>query len=164
MLFCKVKRLTDEVTGRAGEVLRFGLGARNWLLNQVDRASECVSWTPPEGGRSPSEIIEHVTSVLLIACSTIAEELGIDLNLEEVESDGEPTEVLKDTVRSAYDAFKELCGKLDDQMLDKVLTLPPPFALREGSVETVMRVIGGYHAVHHAGQLSTHIRRSRKTQ
>ncbi|MFQ5833808.1 MAG: DinB family protein [Candidatus Thorarchaeota archaeon] len=156
--------MAEKVTGRAGEVLRFGLGARNWLLNQVDRASECVSWTPPEGGRSPSEIVEHVTSVLLIACSMVAEELAIDLNIEEVESEGEPTEVLKDTVRSAYDAFNELCGKLDNQMLDKVMTLPPPFAFREGSVETVMRVIGGYHAVHHAGQLATHIRRSTKTQ
>ncbi|MFW9799830.1 MAG: DinB family protein [Candidatus Thorarchaeota archaeon] len=156
--------MTEKVTGRAGEILRFGLGARNWMLNQVDRASECVSWTPPEGGRSPSEIVEHVTSVLLIACSMVAEELGIDLNIKEVESKGEPTEVLKDTVRSAYDAFKDLCGKLDDQMLDKVMALPPPFALREGPVETVLRVISGYHTVHHAGQLSTHVRRARNTQ
>jgi len=91
-----------------------------------------------------------------------AEHLGVDLALQETGIDGDEADVRRGQIRSAYEAFKDLCGKLDDKMLEENMTLPPPARLREGSVETVLRIMAGYHVVHHAGQIVMLLKRAKR--
>ncbi|MHA2379266.1 MAG: DinB family protein [Candidatus Thorarchaeota archaeon] len=154
--------MTQKAKGRVGELLRFGLGARNWLLTQMENPGEHFSWTPPEGGRSAAEIAEHVTSVVELVCSMIAERLEIDLVLQETDTNGERADVMRGQIQLAYEAFKDLCAKLDDKMLDETMTLPPPARVREGFVETVLRITAGYHVVHHAGQIVMLLKRAKR--
>ena len=156
--------MTPKVKGRTGELLRFGLGARNWLLGQMENPGEHFSWVPPEGGKSAAEIAKHVASTVEIFCAMIAEQLSVEITLHEAETDGKVDDVAREQVRSAYEGFKDLCGKLDDKMLEETVKLPPQTGFREGPVETVLRVIAGFHAVHHAGQIVMLLKRAKRSQ
>ena len=153
--------MAERITGRAGEVLKFGLGARNWLLAQLDGTDEQFAWVPPEGGRSAKELVDHMTWVILTVCSHLSEILGIELTISDPQQvSGVKTQLVED-IQSAYNAYKTLCGRLNDELLDTETTLPPPARLREGTVETILRIMTGYHVVHHSGQLAVLLRRSK---
>ncbi len=156
--------MTQKAKGRTGELLRFGLGARNWLLGQMEYPDELFSWIPPEGGKSAAEIAEHVGSTLDILCAMIAEQLDVEFASHEAEVDGNLSDVARGQIHSAYEGFKDLCGNLDDKMLEETVTLPPQSGFREGPVETVLRVVAGYHAVHHSGQIATLLKRAKRNQ
>ncbi|MFX0045346.1 MAG: hypothetical protein ACFE8Z_05820, partial [Candidatus Hermodarchaeota archaeon] len=116
--------MAQKVKGRTAELLRFGLGARNWILGQMEDPDDHFSWTPPEGGKSAAEISEHVASTLEIFCAMIAEQLGAEIALHEAKADGNPNDVARGQIDSAYEGFKDLCGKLDDKKLEETVTLP----------------------------------------
>ena len=156
--------MTQKVKGRTGELLRFGLGARNWILGQMEDPGEHFSWTPPEGGKSAAEIAEHVASTVDLFCAMIADQLNVEIDLHEAETEGNQDEVARGQIRSAYEGFKDLCGKLDDKLLEETVTLPPQTGFREGPVETVLRVIAGFHAVHHAGQIVMLLKRAERSK
>ena len=154
--------MSERISGRAGEALKFGLGARNWLLGQMEGTDEQFTWVPPEGGRSAKELVDHITWVILTFCSHLSETMGIELEIVEPQSvDGVQAQLSED-VKSAYDTYKKFCGKLNDELLDTVTSLPPPSGIREGKVETVLRVMTGYHVIHHSGQISTLLRRAKE--
>jgi uncharacterized damage-inducible protein DinB len=154
--------MTERISGRAGEVLKFGLGARNWLLAQMEGTDEQFTWTPPEGGRSAKEIIDHITWVILAVCIQLSQTSGIELEMSNPQQVNGIQSQLSEDVQSAYNTFKKFCGKLNDEILDTVTTLPPPARLREGSVETILRIMTGYHVVHHSGQISVVLRRAKE--
>jgi uncharacterized damage-inducible protein DinB len=155
--------MTQKVKGKVGDLVRFGLGARNWLLAQMENPGEHFSWTPSEGGKSAAEIAEHVASVLEMFCAMVAEQLNIDLVLHEAESNGELEDIARGQIQSAYEGFKELCGKLDDSTLEEIVALPPQTGFKEGPVDNVLRVLAGYHAVHHAGQIAMLLKRAKRS-
>ncbi|TFG13208.1 DinB family protein [Candidatus Thorarchaeota archaeon] len=151
----------NHLVGLRGNLLRLGLGARNWLLSQLMDDITLLSWEPPDGGRSVSEILEHISWTVSIVCSKIADDYGIRLEEMDEPSDQSDYESFAFPINSAYDLFKQLCTKLDDSMMAERTTLPPPARLREGTVETILRVMGGFHTVHHAGQVALTLRRAK---
>jgi len=154
--------MVERISGRAGEVLKFGLGARNWLLAQMQGTDEQFTWVPPEGGRSAKEIVDHITWVILAVCIQLSQTSGIELEMINPQQVKGIQSQLSEDVRSAYNTYKEFCGKLNDEMLDTVTTLPPPARLQEGSFETILRIMAGYHVVHHSGQIAAVLKRAKK--
>jgi hypothetical protein len=128
-------------------------------LGGVGKVSE---WVPPEGGRSVADIVEHAMWVVTTVCLVIGEQLGIALTEPAPKAATDRESELRLVVGSAYAVFEELCRRMDDSMLDTVITLPPPARLREGSVDRVIRVMAGYHVIHHAGQVAMLSRRAGK--
>lgn len=153
--------VNQELTGKQGDLLRLGLGARNWLITQINGSDEELEWTPPQGGPSASEVVYHATIVLMLVCSEIANLLGITLAQQEEKDAKTVEERLKVHVRAVYLTFKELCTKLTDDNLDEEMNLPPPSLLKRGSLETILRIIAGYHVAHHAGQVAILLRMAR---
>ena len=154
--------MSDKTSGRIGEVLRFGLGARNWILAHMKGTSEQFTWAPPEGGRSAKEIVDHITWVIQAVCSELSNTLEVEFEMTEPEQVEDTVAQLVEDVNSAYGSFRKLCEQLTNEMLDTVTTLPPPARLREGSVETILRIMTGYHVVHHSGQLAVLLRRAKE--
>jgi uncharacterized damage-inducible protein DinB len=155
--------MSERISGRAGEILKFGLGARNWLLAQMEGSDKQFTWVPQEGGRSAKEIVDHITWVILAVCSQLSQTVGIELEMKDPQQVSGVQPQLSEDVRSAYNTYKEFCGKLNDEILDTVTTLPPPARLQEGSVETILRIMAGYHVVHHSGQLAAVLKRAKKS-
>ncbi|MHA2396769.1 MAG: DinB family protein [Candidatus Thorarchaeota archaeon] len=153
--------MSDRISGRAGEVLKFGLGARNWLLAQLEGTDEQFTWVPPEGGRSAKDLVDHIIVVILTICHQLSETMGIEIEMSEPEQIDGVADQLSEEVQSAYNTFKIFCGKLNDEILDTVTTLPPPARLRESSVETILRIMAHYHVVHHSGQIAALLRRAK---
>ena len=141
--------------------MRFGLGSRNWILAHMKGTDEQFTWTPPEGGRSAKDVVDHVTWVIQAVCQQLSNTLGVEFEISEPEQFEDPVAQLVEDVNSAYSSFRKLCEQLTDEMLDTVTTLPPPARLREGSVETILRIMTGYHVVHHSGQLAVLLRRAK---
>ncbi len=143
--------MDKKLTGRRGSLLRLGLAARNWLLSQLVEESNLMDWKISEDSRSANEIADHVAWALGAVCAHIAEELGI-----EIESTKQSTNEtgIEATIRHSYRIFKEMLYKMSEKSLDRWSTLPPPAKLREGSVETILRIVAGYHAIHHGGQIA----------
>jgi len=104
-----------------------------------------------------------VASVLEMFCAIIAEQLNVDFASHETEIDDKLEDVARGQIHSAYEGFKELCGTLDDSMLESIVVLPPQTGFREGPVDNVLRVIAGYHAVHHAGQIAMLLKRAKRS-
>lgn len=141
-----------RLDGIRADVLRFGLGARNWILSQIPEDVDIDSLPSPEKGRSAGEIMDHIVWVITAACGIIAEEAEIELGeLELRESTGSSH---KDEVYAAYDLFRTLCESISEEMLDVEINIPPPARVRRGTVERVLRIMAGYHVVHHAGQIA----------
>jgi uncharacterized damage-inducible protein DinB len=154
--------MKTALSGKQGDLLRLGLGARNWLITQINGTDEELEWTPSEGGPSASEVVYHATIVLMLVCSEIANLLGITIAQPE-EKDADTVESrLKVHVRSVYQAFRELCEQLTDENLDEEMNLPPPSLLKQGSLEIILRIIAGYHVTHHAGQVAILLRMARE--
>lgn len=153
--------MKTELSGKQGDLLRLGLGARNWLITQISGTDEELEWTPQEGGPSASEVVYHATIVLMLVMSEIANLLGVTLTQQE-EKDVDTIEGrLKVHVRAVYQTFRELCEKLTDENLDEEMNLPPPSLLKQGSLELILRIIAGYHVTHHAGQVAILLRMAR---
>ncbi|MFW9932944.1 MAG: DinB family protein [Candidatus Thorarchaeota archaeon] len=151
--------MEERLTGRRGELLRLGLAARNWLLSQMSDDDSLMNWKLSEDSRTANEIATHVAWAIGAVCAHLSEELGIQLDsLEQETNDGG----VESDIRQSYRLFKEILYKMADEMLDRWSTLPPPAKLREGSVETILRIIAGYHAFHHGGQIAYLIKRARK--
>lgn len=146
--------MTKRLEGRTGDLVRFCLASRNWLLVQMEGEYENFTRTPVEGGRSAEEVVVHVSWVIASICRYIADQLGIHIPDSSKPDAEEGVESLKAEVNSAYDDFAALCAQLDDVKLDTEMELPPPARLREGSVERILRIMAGYHVVHHAGQVA----------
>ncbi|MHA2066197.1 MAG: DinB family protein [Candidatus Thorarchaeota archaeon] len=154
--------MNQELSDKLSDLLRLGLGSRNWLITQIRGSDEELEWTPQEGGPSASEVVYHATIVLMLVCSEIANLLGITLTQQE-EKDVETVEGrLKVHVRAVYQTFRELCEQLTDENLDEEMNLPPPSLLKRGSLEIILRVIAGYHVAHHAGQVALLLRMARE--
>jgi hypothetical protein len=141
-------------TKESGELIRFGLGARNWLFAQLDGPDELYIWKPPGGGRSAEEILEHIAWVISAVCIQIAEDLGLTLVEPEITEERGLVARLKSEIGASYEMFTQLCQQIEGETLERVVHLPPPARLREGSIERVMRIMMGYHVVHHAGQIA----------
>jgi len=156
-----VIRMSVELPGRRGELLRFALGARAWFLAQMQGEGKHFEWHPPEGGRSAREIVEHAMWVVSVVCFQMGEELGVPLDEPADQSSSDLVSELKAKVDSAYAVLRQLCTRMDDGMLDRPVSLPPPARLREGTADRVLRVMAGYHVVHHAGQVAMVLRRAR---
>jgi len=144
------------------DVIRFGLGARNWLFAQLEGPDELYKWKPPSGGRSVEEILEHIVWVITAVCSQIAEDLGLVLNEPKITEVEGIVARLKAEISASYEMFTELCEKIDGNTLEKIVQLPPPARLREGSIERVLRIMMGYHVVHHAGQIAMVLKMAKK--
>ncbi|MFX1263638.1 MAG: DinB family protein [Promethearchaeota archaeon] len=156
--------MKTELSGKQGDLLRLGLGARNWLITQISGNDEELEWTPAEGGPSASEVVYHATIVLMLVCSEIANSLGITLAQQD-EKDADTVEGrLRVHVRAVYQAFRELCEHLTDENLDAEMNLPPPSLLKQGSLEMILRIIAGYHVTHHAGQVAILLRMARESR
>ncbi|NHI90658.1 MAG: DinB family protein [Candidatus Thorarchaeota archaeon] len=153
--------MSDKTSGRIGEILRFGLGSRNWILAHMKGTDEQFTWTPPEGGRSAKDVVDHVSWVIQAVCQQLSNTLGVEFEISEPEQFEDTVAQLEEDVNSAYNSFRKLCEQMTDEMLDTVTTLPPPARLREGSVETILRIMTGYHVVHHSGQLAVLLRRAK---
>jgi len=153
----------NHLDGKRGNLLRFGLGARNWLLSQLNEEIHLLNWNPPDGGRSVSEILEHVSWTVSVVCSKVAEDYGIELKEPEEPPNANAYERIVFYINSAYSRFSQLCNSLEDEWVDETTTLPPPARLREGTVETILRVMTGFHTVHHAGQVALTLRRAKDT-
>ena len=154
--------MSERTSERIGEILRFGLGARNWILAHMKGGYEQFTWVPPEGGRSAKDVIDHVTWVIQAVCDQLSNTLEVEFRMTEPEQVEDPVAQLVEDVNSAYSSFRKLCEQLTDEMLDTVTTLPPPARLREGSVESILRIMTGYHVVHHCGQLAVLLRRAKE--
>ena len=153
--------MSEQIEGRRGEILRMGLGARNWVITHIDEDVEVMTWRINETSKSSQEIVEHIAFTVSIVCIQIAEQLNVDLDMENILVENEDNS-FKQEVRSAYVLFKRLCSSMTDEMLDTITTLPPPARLREGTVETVLRIIAGYHSVHHAGQVAMQVKQAKR--
>ncbi|MCK5150902.1 MAG: hypothetical protein KAQ65_03635, partial [Candidatus Thorarchaeota archaeon] len=101
--------MAEKIEGRRGELLRMGLGARNWVLTHIDDNSDVMAWKPNDDAKSSSEIIEHIAWTLSAVCSHISEELSIDLDTDNIPMASEENPLVSD-VRAAYVLFKRLCG------------------------------------------------------
>jgi len=156
--------LTSAVDKGVEDVIRFGLGARNWLIAQFSGADELYTWKPPGGGRSAEEMITHVAWAVSAACSGTAAELGLVLKEPEITEQEGIAARLKAEVSASYELFAELCEKMDESMLKKTINLPPPARVKEGTVERMLRIIAGYHVVHHAGQVAMVLSMARKAR
>lgn len=146
--------MTDPADKGVEGVIRFGLGARNWLFAQLVGTDEMYTWKPPGGGRSAEEMLTHVAWVVSAVCSQIAAELGLVLKEPRVADQEGTAAQLRAEVSASYELFTELCENIDGSTLEKIIQLPPPARVREGSVERVLRIMAGYHVVHHAGQVA----------
>ncbi|MHA2140665.1 MAG: DinB family protein [Candidatus Thorarchaeota archaeon] len=153
--------MDQELSGKQGELLRLGLGARNWLITQIRGGDDELQWTPSEGGPSASEVVYHATIVLMLVCSEIANVLGITLAQQEEKEADTVEGRLKVHVRAVYQTFRELCHVLTDENLEEEMSLPPPSLLKRGSLEIILRIIAGYHVTHHAGQVAILLRMAR---
>ena len=156
--------MTSAADKGVEDVIRLGLGARNWLLAQFEGSDELYSWKPPSGGRSAEEILTHVAWVVSAACSQIAEELGLNLKEPKMTEQEGTAARLKAEVSASYDLFTELCGNIDENTLKKIVHIPPPSRVPEGTVERVLRIMTGYHVVHHAGQVAMVLSMAKKAQ
>lgn len=156
-----VMRMSAELPGRKGELPRFGLGARSWFLTQMQREGEHFEWSPRETGRSAREIIEHAMWVVSVMCPKIGEDLGVPPDEPVNRSSSDLVQDLKARVSSAYGVLQQLCRGMDESMLERSVSLPPTARLREGSADRVLRVMAGYHVVHHAGQVAMVLRWAR---
>ncbi len=146
-----------RLEGRRADILRFGLGARNWLVTQIPEDLDLSSLPKPDRGRTAAEIVDHIVWVINTVFKTIAQEVGIELEkTSSTEDSGK-----KERIYAAFELFGELCEKLTDEMLDIEVSLPPPSRLRRGTIDRVLRIIAGYHVVHHAGQVATLIGHSK---
>ncbi|MBD3407101.1 MAG: DUF664 domain-containing protein [Candidatus Lokiarchaeota archaeon] len=150
-----------RVKGRTGEVLRFGLGARSWLYAQMEGAPEEFTWRPPEGGRSASDVVSHIAWVVSVVCTKIAEDYNIDTSGKDIGATANLVVALREEVETAYDILRKLCRDLRDEQLDETTKLPPPSQIKKGTVEQVLRIMTGYHTIHHAGQVALLIRRAK---
>ncbi|MFW9887543.1 MAG: DinB family protein, partial [Candidatus Thorarchaeota archaeon] len=150
--------MKTELSGKQGDLLRLGLGARNWLITQISGTDAELNWNPPEGGPSASEIVYHATIVLMLVMSEIANLLGIPLAQQEEKEADTVESRLKVHVRAVYKTFREICEHLTDENLSEVMNLPPPSLLKQGSLEKILRIIAGYHVTHHAGQVAILLR------
>jgi uncharacterized damage-inducible protein DinB len=148
----------EKLTGRRGELLRLGLAARNWLLVQCVDNDTLMNWKFDATTRSPKEIVNHVAWALSAVCMHISDELGIELEKAKSSPQDETTE---SAVKYTYEIFKELLSKSADETLDRTSTLPPPARIREGSIETILRIMAGYHVIHHAGQVALLVSRAK---
>lgn len=107
--------------------------------------------------------MEHVTWVISTITFLLAEALGLEIeNQQSTESPDIPTG-LKSKIEASYELLRSLLWAIDDNMLDEVVGLPPPARLRKGSVERILRIMMGYHVVHHAGQVAMLLRIARET-
>ena len=150
--------MDKRLTGRRGELLRLGLAARNWLIIQLDENSDFMSWKFDDTTRSAEEIATHVSWSLSAVCNHLSEELDVPL----VTLSQEPgNDSLESEIQHSYRIFKELLNEMTDDMLDRWSKLPPPAKLREGSIETILRIIAGYHAIHHGGQIALILSRAK---
>ncbi len=146
-------KVSERITGRRGDLLRFGLASRNWIITQMSEDLDLMKWMPSGIEKSASQIVSHISWTVSASVMEIATQLGIELNAEASQSVDNQNE-LEFEIRAAYDLFKQLCTHMTDDMLDAQTTLPPPARIREGAVETILRIIVGYHTVHHAGQIA----------
>ncbi len=152
--------MTEKLEGRRGEILRFAKGARNWLLGQMSDDFDEFNWYPPEGGKSAADIVSHVSWTVSAIISKLAYDEGVEIHQEEPVIEG--VEGLKNEILMAYVLAENYLQKISDDVLDKTTSLPPPARLSEGKVETILRVIIGYHTIHHAGQMTSLLRRARE--
>lgn len=152
--------MVELLEGKRGELLRFGKGARNWLIAQLIDDKDILMWSPPEGGRSVSEMVSHLSWALSAVTMKIADDFKIDLE-STVNPTGSYFEELKGEILAAYEVFENLLRELSDDDLEKTTTLPPPARIREGSIERVLRIMAIYHVIHHAGQVAQVIRRAK---
>jgi uncharacterized damage-inducible protein DinB len=125
--------------------------------------TKLLNWKPPDGGRSVSEILEHVSWTVSVVCSKIAEDYEIELKEAEETFNDNAYERLVFYINSAYSLFRQLCNSLQDEWIDETITLPPPARMREGTIEKILRVMTGFHTVHHAGQVALTLRRASDT-
>ncbi|TFG32375.1 DinB family protein [Candidatus Thorarchaeota archaeon] len=153
--------MTGSGHNKIGDVIRFGLGARNWLFAQMDDADHLYKWKPPDGGRSAEEVLNHIAWVISAVCSQVAGELRIELHEPQISDDGYSINQLKSEISASYEMFTELCEKLDTGTLERKIKLPPPARVREGSIESILRIMTGYHVIHHAGQVAMLLRMAR---
>ncbi|MDF1538777.1 MAG: hypothetical protein P1Q69_07730 [Candidatus Thorarchaeota archaeon] len=145
--------MSEKLMGRRGDLLRFGLASRNWIITQMSDDLDLMKWMPSGIEKSASQIVSHISWTVSATVMEIAAQLGIELNVEASQS-ADSQNKLESEIRAAYDLFKQLCTRMTEDMLDAQTTLPPPARIREGSVETILRIIVGYHTVHHAGQIA----------
>lgn len=152
-----------RIPGDRGDLVKLGLGAKNWLLSQIVDDEDAMAWMPPEGGRSASEIVDHVVWVVSVVVSASADGQGIQLEEQtRIDDTDNRYERLKTELDEAYNLFIALVSGLEEDDLEKTVTLPPPSRVREGTVERVLRIMMGYHTVHHAGQVAMILRRARE--
>ena len=112
-----------------------------------------MKWMSSGIEKSASQIVSHIAWTVSAVVMQIANQLEIELNTEDSESEDNQNES-ESEIMGSYDLFKQLCAKMTEDMLDAQATLPPPARIREGTVETILRIIAGYHTVHHAGQIA----------
>lgn len=67
-----MKKLVTDIAGERGKLVRFGLGAKQWLLSQIEDDKDVLAWMSPEGGQSASEIVDHVAWVVTLVASCVA--------------------------------------------------------------------------------------------
>ena len=147
-----------KLEGRLGEILRFAKGARNWIIGLMSDDLDEFNWYPPEGGKSAAEIVSHVSWTISAIISKLAYDDGIEIHQEEPVMEG--IEGLKNEILMSYRLAENYLQKISDDDLDKTASLPPP--MKEGKVEPILRVILGYHTIHHTGQMATLLRRARE--
>ncbi|MFW9909731.1 MAG: DinB family protein [Candidatus Thorarchaeota archaeon] len=153
--------MAEKISGKRGELLRIGLAARNWALTHIDDDESIMAWKCQDSKRSSAEIATHISFTLVAVCHHIAGELGLTIDINEPLAD-ESGSQLKAEIRGAYDAFKELCTHMSDEMLEYPTTLPPPARIQESSVETILRIIAGYHTIHHSGQIAMQVKMAKR--
>ncbi len=151
-------KMEEKLIGRRGELLRLGLAARNWLLTHMVEDNSLMERKLSDDSRSANEMASHVAWSLSAVCTHLSEELGLELEALSQEPEIEGIEA---EVQQSYRIFKEFLYRISDSELDRWSTLPPPAKLKEGSIETILRIIAGYHAIHHAGQIAFLLKRAR---
>ncbi|TFG07830.1 DinB family protein [Candidatus Thorarchaeota archaeon] len=159
----EVEMVMTRIPGDRGNLVKFGLGAKSWLLSQIEDDNDALAWMPPEGGRSASEIVDHVTLVVSVVATAVADEMGIRLGEQtRIDDTDDRYERVKMELDEAYNLFVALVSRLKEDDLHKTVALPPPSRVREGTVERVLRIMMGYHTVHHAGQVAMTLRRAKE--
>ncbi len=153
--------MEEKLVGRRGELLRLSLAARNWLLIQIPDDNSLMEWKLSDDSRSGNEIATHLAWSISAVCVHLSEELGISLEGNKDQSGAEDVER---EIQQSYVLLKELLYQMSDEMLDRWSNLPPPAKLREGSVETILRIIAGYHTIHHGGQIAFLVNRAKSHQ
>ena len=153
--------MSETIEGARGELYRFAKGAKSWFFSYINDDKDIMQWTPPDGGRSGSDIVSHVSWVLSATSMKIAEDLNIKIETS-LDDSGPYVEHLKAEFDTAYNMFEQLVKGMSDDDLKKKTTLPPPARIQESSIERILRIMAGYHVLHHAGQLAQTIRRAKK--